>query len=368
MYIEIIEIEKRGDAMSDDPMQGSGPEPGHDAQMSAPAPQENFGPGFAEASEALEPVQPVEPVPLTYTTPSFYAAPPEAAVDAAPEVPSAPPPFQPGYPPYGYGAPPAGQAPYGYAPPPGAYNTVPPQGAYSYAPPAGYYAPPVFLPPAEPLPLGQAIRQLPKQYWRLLTKPSDRAFAYEQGKATWGITWVQILILGAMTGLYFFVSFAFLGYITGALLGNLTSLQTLTGMTISQLYSLIGAVGGGAEILLYPLGFFIGTGIYYLVAKAFGGEGRFLQYCYSSAIFVVPLGIVTLVLGLIPCLGSIVALAAVAFEVVLRIFMTMGVHHLKGGKATAAVLIPLLSSWALIAGGYFFYISWVFSQLPHLRP
>src|SRR5690242_3517449 len=123
--------------MSDDPKQGSNPASEQMAQMSAPAPQENFGPGFAEASEALEAAPPPPP---SYTTPSFYETPPEPPANPDPDGLSAPP-VPSGYAPYGYGAQPAGQPPYGY---------VPPHGAYGYAPPQGYYAPPVFLPPAQP--------------------------------------------------------------------------------------------------------------------------------------------------------------------------------------------------------------------------
>ncbi len=38
-----------------------------------------------------------------------------------------------------------------------------------------------------PLPLGQAIRELPGQYLKVLTRPSVKTFAGEKGKAGWGI-------------------------------------------------------------------------------------------------------------------------------------------------------------------------------------
>src|SRR5436309_7161671 len=47
-----------------------------------------------------------------------------------------------------------------------------------------------------PLPLAQAIQALPRQYFRVLTKPSVATFAEEMGKASWNIVWVQLIGLG----------------------------------------------------------------------------------------------------------------------------------------------------------------------------
>src|ERR1700680_1241285 len=56
-----------------------------------------------------------------------------------------------------------------------------------------------------PLPLGEAVRQLPNQYIKVLTKPSILTFDQEKGKAAWNIVWVQLFILGlAITILSFF--------------------------------------------------------------------------------------------------------------------------------------------------------------------
>jgi hypothetical protein len=338
--------------MSDDQMQGSNPD-----QM----PQENFGPQFPPSAEAFQPAQP------PYATPSYYAAPAEPGFTPGTVVPSTPPPPPPGYPPYSgqtaYGVPPDGQVAGPYA--------IPQPGPYVHGPPpVGYFVPPQ-LPPATPLPLGQAIRQLPKQYWRLLTKPSSRAFAYEQGFATWASTWTQIIFMGVLSGLFIFLLYAGLGALFQAMIsgmapgGSSSTLPIFGGISIAQMYSLIGTVGGASMLVFYPIAFFASTGIYYLVGKAFGGEGRFLQYCYSTAIFVVPLGLATYLLAIIPCVGSMAGLAALVFDAILRVFMTMGVHRLSGGKATAAVLIPVFTWWALIIGGYVMYIIWVLSLVPH---
>ena len=220
---------------------------------------------------------------------------------------------------------------------------VPPQGPYSqpfgpslqspyavlpyHQPDYSYVAP-----PATPLPLGEAIRQLPKQYIKVLTKPSAATFAEEQGKAAWNIVWVQLLALAVIS--------AVLGYfasLTGSSLIPTTMGSTTMSPARHQAVAIIGSFG---QIIGVPLGFFIGVGILYLIARAFGGQGTFLAQGYSYLLFDVPLGIITALLGLIPIFGGLVAIGVGIYALVLQIFSIMGVHRLGGGKATLVVFLP----------------------------
>ncbi|MFL5627382.1 MAG: YIP1 family protein [Ktedonobacteraceae bacterium] len=229
-----------------------------------------------------------------------------------------------------YNTPP--QGPYG-TPPPYGYN-VPPGGPYGAPPPYGYN-----IPPVEPLPLGEAIRQLPAQYRRVLTKPGAATFAMEQGKAAWDIICVQMLILGVVSAL------------VSLLLFNFTLPGTLATSNIpSQTIDAIRAFSVGIAlslIVLTPLGLFIGIGIYHLIARAFGGQGSFMTYCYSYLLFGVPLGILNSLLTLIPIAGSYLTFPVSVYQIVLQVFMTMAVHRLSGGKATFAVLTPLIVAFVL---------------------
>src|ERR1700738_2692018 len=47
-----------------------------------------------------------------------------------------------------------------------------------------------------PRPIGQAIRALPGQYFDVLSRPSVATFVKDKGKATWGINWLQFIVLG----------------------------------------------------------------------------------------------------------------------------------------------------------------------------
>src|SRR5205807_8708022 len=96
------------------------------------------------------------------------------------------------------------------------------------------------------------------------------------------------------------------------------------------------------------IGFFIGTGILYLIAKAFRGQGTFLAQGYANLLFNIPLGIVGGLAALVPILGTIVGLGIGIYGIVLNIFSIMAVHRLSGGKATAVVLLPVAIVFVLV--------------------
>lgn len=264
-----------------------------------------------------------------------------------------PPPQDPNQNPYG-GPPP--QNPY-EAPPPN-YGTPPGYGVppgYGTAPGYGYNAPPS----AEPLPLGEALRQLPSQYIRVLTKPSPTTLAMEMGKAAWDIVWLQLLISAVLS--------AILGY-AGSLINpfRFTSLGTTSPSPIDpgtlQAITLGSSLG---SVILVPLFFFIGVGILYLLAKAFGGTGTFLAQSYTFLLIGVPVGIVSGLLSLIPILGGLVAFGLSIYAIVLEVFAIMAVHRLSGGKATAVVLIPVGVIFLLLICGFVFLFALIAASLPH---
>ena len=261
-----------------------------------------------------------------------------------------------------YGTPPPPENPYQnpqnpYAPPPAENPYAAPQNPYAapenpYAPQnpyggtnyggsyqQGQQAYGYEQPSATPLPLGQAIQQLPQQYINVLTHPSAQTFAGEIGKASWSIVWVQL------------IGYAVIASILG-FLGRLISPTTLsstsgTGISAAQLTAIEGGASIGA-IIVVPIIFFIGMGILYALSKAFGGQGTFLRQSYATLLFQVPLGILTALVGLIPIAGSFIGLAIEIYAIVLQIFAIMAVHRLSGGKATAVVLIPVAVLFLLV--------------------
>jgi hypothetical protein len=311
-------------------------EPGLDAV--SPASQE--APAVPPVSESILPEQPVYP-----PRPEYYAQ-------------------MPGRDPYGVppsGFPPPAQGRPGF-PPPAGLPGMPPFPPPSGYVPAGYRFDPV--PPVQPLPLGQAIRELPRQYKKILFRPGVRSFLEEQGKAEWGIIWVQVLLQ------------VFVGILLSV--PRIVSLsQSTAGSSFSaEILSLEDVV----LLVLGPAFFFGGVGIQYLLARAFKGTGSFKQQAYNQLLFGVPLGVISSVvsavfLSLVDGTGGLflhlmptssmtgqgyttpppvfnagfligllvfylVVLALGVYQIILNVFALMATHRMSGGRATACVLIP----------------------------
>ncbi len=273
-----------------------------------------------------------------------YSGPPQEYTSSPPNY------YQPPYagPPQGY------QGQYGYGANPeydlnrqGGYNNLP------------------IAPASTPLPLGEAIRQLPSQYVRVLTRPGAAAFVAEKGKAAWNIVWVQIIALTVLTVLF---GFAFLNFTFPASLTT-RSLSSNPASTYNPIEGFRQSFGflPLSYIILTPLGLFISLGIYHLIAKAFGGTGTFKAYMYSYLLFGVPLTTIALLLTLIPLVGGIIASVVSIYTIVLQIFMTMAVHRLSGGKATFAVLLlPIIGIVLGIIGGIIL-VAVIVTALQHVR-
>jgi len=193
-----------------------------------------------------------------------------------------------------------------------------------------------------PLPLAQAIRALPRQYFRAVTKPSVVTFSEEMGKASWNIVWVQLIGLGIITALL-----DFLRILISPL--NFAALRTFT---------LLSAI---SSIITVPLTFFIAMGIAYGIAKAFGGRGTFLAQIYIALLPYVPL---TILGQLLTLLGSFIrppasapissssvtgtlifftvaglGFALLIYRVVAQVLGIMAVHRLTGGKAATVIIV-----------------------------
>lgn len=235
-----------------------------------------------------------------------------------------------------YGAP---QSPYG-APPNVPQN---PYGAPQYP---GYGAPEdpyaaYRVPGQAPQDTGSAIRELPRQWLRAITRPSPMTFAEEMGKATWPMIWIQLVIYGVVVALF--------GLLARLITSSSTAVPSgLNGSSAATYQRIISTSQNPAysilSVILYPLFFLLLMAIFLGMAKAFRGEGNFKTQAYTTLLFTVPLSIVTGLLSLIPILGGFVALGVFVYELVLQIFVMRPVHRLSGGRATAVVLIP----WAIL--------------------
>ncbi|GCE16582.1 YIP1 family protein [Dictyobacter kobayashii] len=206
--------------------------------------------------------------------------------------------------------------------------------------------------------MGDAIRQLPGQYLRVLTKPGAATFALEKGKAAWNIVWVQLLVLGVISALLSGLVTAITLPLTLNSLNNSSS--SISPSSLEQIKTVFTALPipiAIGTLVFVIVGFFIGTGILFLIAKAFGGQGTFLQYTYSYLLFEVPLSILSTLVSLIPFVGSLAVLAIFIYRIILQVYMTMAVHRLSGGRATLAVLILPIIAIILACVGFFVLIA-----------
>jgi len=176
------------------------------------------------------------------------------------------------------------------------------------------------------------LSQLPQHYFNALVKPSVATYTADKGDASWSLVWIQLVawaILDAMLGLL--VNFIY---------------PPVTGTTFSRLFTLSTSIG---LIGVVPLLFFLLMGIVFLFAKAFGGQGTFLEQCNSSLYIQAPLGIFSKLLALIPVVGRVLNSVLSLYGIVLQIFVIMAVHRLSRGKAIATILIPLITIGLLAA-------------------
>lgn len=208
------------------------------------------------------------------------------------------------------------------------------------------------MPPLTPLPLKEALRQLPRQYLKVLTKPSPATFAEEMNKASWDIVLVQIIGYGILAAIISAILAQVI--LQTALLPIFNNLPRTSAPTPALppnffvFYQRLLLGSSISNVVAIPLYFFLGVGIQFGLAKLFKGLGQYLVQSYTALLYQVPLNLLVVVLSLplvfIPTVGlflpSLISLPVLVYSIVLNIFAIMSVHRLSGGKASAVVLSP----------------------------
>ena len=160
--------------------------------------------------------------------------------------------------------------------------------------------------------------------------------------------------------------FSIIGVLVSSLIsGGPGLMQSMLGSDMppelaAQMAAFTGAsIGGGiafaciGTLVLAPLGFIIGSAIYFLVAKLVGGQGGFEQHTFALATFSAPLLIVNGFLGIIPVVGSCVSLFVYIYQIVLTYFAMKVTHNLSTGKALVVALVPLVIAIICVVAIFF---------------
>ena len=269
------------------------------------------------------------------------------------------------------------QAPY--------HEQMPPQNPYStpqpyaygnpftgYTPPPGAGGPTGNDAPLRPLPLAEAIKQLLQQYWRVLSHPSPATFAAETSKAAWNIVLVQIIgyaILGSIISTIFVqVLYTKIFFSLFNSISTLPTTGTLPPTSFLHLYQSFLLSTSFSNVVAIPIYFFVGVLIQYGLAKLFKGQGSYLVQCYASLLYQIPVGLIMLILLLLAVLFPVpaffvllglvmlIGFALGIYSIVLNIFAIMSVHRLRGGQASAVVLIPYGVYFLVVCGFTFFSV------------
>lgn len=181
------------------------------------------------------------------------------------------------------------------------------------------------------VPLGQAIRALPAQYLKVVTRPSVVSFAEEQGKATWGSIWFQLIALGVVSA-----ALSVLAYLIAP-----PPLGSVPDVSPSALRILVLILLAGFIAIATPLSFMIAGAVLYWLAKLFKGDGSYLRQVYTLTLFGVPVVLLSSVLMLLPATSSWLPYLPHLYGLMLLVVSHRVVHHLSTWRALVVLLIPL---------------------------
>lgn len=172
--------------------------------------------------------------------------------------------------------------------------------------------------------------------WLKVLKMSEQFFTEEAPRASGGAAFISIVIYA--------IAAAFLGALFTQF-GGFSQYTRWMGSEYEQVFKAgAGFLGAAVCTGLFGalIGFYLSNGLNFLVARLLGGKGSFTTQVYLISLFTVPLGILTNLLALIPCLGGLLSLVVGIFIFVLMYRAMKVTHGLTPGKTLITILWPLV--------------------------
>jgi hypothetical protein len=191
------------------------------------------------------------------------------------------------------------------------------------------------------------------QTWiNVLTKPGEATFEAERHgpNATLSAAIIWIVIAGFISAIFGVISMA----ISSLMGGGVSMMEKIAQSSdlppeAAQFFAM--SAGGGIAVIgmifcltliFVPVGFLIGSGIYFLIAKLFKGTGSFEEQTYLLATFTAPIMVINAAISIIPFLGGCVGFIIAIYQLVLTYFALKVSHNLTSGKAIGVILTPIL--------------------------
>jgi len=178
-----------------------------------------------------------------------------------------------------------------------------------------------------------------EKWIKVLIKPKE-VFAEEKAYASLGKAIKIVFVAGVIAGIFGIIAHYISLFYYGDFFKTLLSLPE---------YLASSFVAG---VIYAPIIFLIFSGINYLFAKLFKGEGNFTTHTYLIALLYAPCMVITSALGIIPffiipffggLMGSLVlGLLVLIYELYLLTLALKEVHQYSTGKAILTWLIPLI--------------------------
>ncbi len=186
-----------------------------------------------------------------------------------------------------------------------------------------------------------------------LIKPGEEFFAAERENSSANLSTALTWIIAAS------VIAALLGLLQAQMFSSaLGGFGQFVGLLSPELQGTIGPMmetdmpGGTAftlsVIIVGPIGFLIGVGIYHALASMLGGRrGQFGRYAYLSATFSAPLMIVGSLLNFVPVVGGCLSMILSIYQLALTYYATKVEYRLSQGRTIIVVAIPVLAALIL---------------------
>ena len=195
------------------------------------------------------------------------------------------------------------------------------------------------------------------QTWiNVLTHPGEPVFVQEREKpyATLSTALLWIVITAVVGSLLSWVrSLLFVGM--GGMGVMLEQMQQanlppemrdmMQGLLANGLFTgLAGGLGLVMTIILTPIFFLLGTGLFHLVARLLGGKGDFGRFAYLTATYGAPIQLISALLGFVPLLGGCVGVLLGLYSLVLLFFAIKVEYSFSDGKSIGTIVLTVVGT------------------------